>query len=181
MTIVKISRDAVLMDATKDSIGRGALAGLVAAVVGGVLLQVAHMSTPDGVRQSAILLVANAVHSHADAVGWVAYLVYGALIGAGFGWLLSRQKVAEGSDLVWGGLYGAFWWIFSSLVIIPALHGIGPMTPAAIDLIRGASVAWFAANIVWGVIMGGLSAALVARRAREAEQGVVHHRPPRAA
>jgi hypothetical protein len=169
------------MDVTKDSIGRGALAGLVAAVAGGVLLQLAHMSTPDGVRESAMLLVAGAVHSRADAVGWVAYLVYGALIGAGFGWLLSRQKLAEGSDLIWGGLYGAFWWIFSSLVIIPALHGIGPMMPAAIDLIRDASVAWFAANIVWGVLMGGLYAALVARRTREAEQGVVDHRPPRAA
>jgi len=177
---VKIDRDALLMNVTKDSIGRGALAGLVAAVPAGVLLQLAHMSTPDGVRQPAILLVGNAVHARADVVAWVAYLVYGALIGAGFGWLLSRQKVAEGSDLVWGGLYGAFWWIFSSLVFIPALHGIGPMTPAAIDLIRGASVAWFAANIVWGVIMGGVYAALVARRAREAEPGIVD-RPRRAA
>jgi len=142
-------------------IERGAAAGLIGGVVSGVLLQLTHMITPAGVPASAMRLVADAVHVAELPAAWIAYLIYAALIGAGFGALLARQHVGEGSGIVWGVLYGGFWWIVSGLVVIPALHGVGPLTPAAVDLIRSASLPWFAAMLVNGAFTGGVYAILM--------------------
>jgi hypothetical protein len=138
----------------------GATAGLAGGVVSGMLLQLTRMTTPDGVRASAMRLVAGAVHTVSVPLAWLAYLVYAALIGAAFGWLLARQRVGGGSGVIWGGLYGGFWWIVSGLVVIPILHAVGPLTPAAVDLVRPASAPWFAAMVVDGAVLGGVYAAL---------------------
>src|SRR5437762_7546938 len=89
-------------------IEKGAAAGLIGGVVSGVLLQLTHMITPAGVPASAMRLVADAVHVAELPAAWIAYLIYAALIGAGFGALLARQHVGEGSGIVWGVLYGGF-------------------------------------------------------------------------
>jgi hypothetical protein len=146
------------------SIGIGAAAGLVGGLVSGVLLQFTRMTTLDGATAPAMRLVADAAHVTGTPAGWIAYLVYTALLGAIFGWLLASQEVGEGSGIVWGALYGGVWWIVSGLVIIPVLHGVGPLTPAAVDLIRGASFPWFAAMVVDGAFTGGIYAVAVHQR-----------------
>jgi len=154
------------------SIETGATAGLAGGIVSGVLLQLARMTTPDGVRAPAMRLVAGAVHTASVPLAWLAYLVYAALIGAAFGWLLARQRVGGGSGVVWGALYGGFWWIVSGLVVIPGLHAVGPLTPAAVDLVRPASLPWFAAMLVDGAVLGGVYT-VIRRRPPSGFAGVV--------
>lgn len=149
---------------TKQSVGIGAAAGLLAGIVSGGLLQLVRMTTMEGLRRPAMALVAGAVHTARPPLAWAGYLVYAALIGAAFGALLGRQDVGESAGVVWGVLYGAFWWIVSGLVIIPALYGVGPLTPAAVDVIRNASLPWFAAMLLNGAVLGGAYALLAHRR-----------------
>ena len=149
---------------TTRSLGIGAAAGLVAGIVSGGLLQLMRMTTMEGLRQPAMTLVAGAVHTARPPLAWAGYVVYAALIGAAFGALLGRQDVGEGAGVVWGVLYGAFWWIVSGLVVIPALYGVGPLTPAAVDVIRNASLPWFAAMLLNGGVLGAAYALLAHRR-----------------
>jgi hypothetical protein len=148
---------------TKRSIGKGATAGLLGGVVSGALLQLARMTAPDGARVPAMRLVAGAVHSASAPAAWLAYLVYAVLTGAAFGRLLARQEVGEGSGIVWGALYGGFWWIVSGLVVIPILYGVAPLTPVAVDVVRPGALPWFAAMLVDGAVLGGVYA-IIARR-----------------
>jgi len=140
------------------SIEVGAVAGLVGGIASGVLLQLTRMTAASGAQAPAMALVADAAHVAETPAAWIVYLVYTALVGAAFGALLARQDVGEGSGIVWGVLYGGFWWIVSGLVVIPLLHGVGPLTPAAVDIIRGASLPWFAAMLVDGAFTGGVYA-----------------------
>jgi hypothetical protein len=161
---------------TKTSIEMGAVAGVIGGVVSAGLLQLAHMTTSEGVRGPAMGLVAGAVHTARAPLAWAGYLVYAAFVGAVFGWLLKYEDVGA-SGAVWGLLYGGFWWIVSGLVVIPALYGIGPMTPGAVDVIRGASLPWFLAMLLDGVVLGMAYALLMHRRpAREADTSVVTRR-----
>src|SRR5262249_53390255 len=139
-------------------------AGVLGGIVSGVLLQLAPMTTADGSRAPAMGLIAGAVHTGHAPLAWLAYLVYTVLLGAAVGWLLHSQQVGEGSGVVWGVLYGGFWWIVSGLVVIPAFYGAGPLTPAAVDVIRNASLPWFAAMLVNGGLMGGAYAVLMHQR-----------------
>jgi hypothetical protein len=158
----------------------GAVAGLVGGLVSAVLLQLLRVSTDAGTRAPAMRLVAGTVHSATNAAAWIGYLVYAVIIGGLFGWLLWKQDVEEGTGLVWGALYGAFWWIASGLVVIPALRGIAPFTPAAVDVVRFAALAWFAAMIVDGLLLGGIYATL-ARRLGGGESSVAAAKTRRAA
>lgn len=160
----------------RTSVAAGAAAGLAGGILSGVLLHVTHMLTPEGVEGPAMGLVEGAVHTAREPLAWAGYLVFAALIGAGFGWLLRRQEVSEGFGLVWGVLYGAFWWIVSGLVLIPALYGVGPMTPAAVNVIRNASLPWFAAMLLDGAVLGGLFALLVHRRPPRTQTDTVSRR-----
>jgi hypothetical protein len=139
----------------------------VSGVVSGVLLQSVHMTTMEGVRTPAMALVGGAVHTGRTPLAWVGYLVYAVLIGAAFGWLLASQRVYAGAGLVWGVLYGAAWWIVSSLLIIPSLYGVPPLTPAAVDVVRNASLPWFGAMLLDGGVLGA------------AYVGFMNGRPPR--
>lgn len=163
----------------KRSVAAGVAAGVVAGVVSGVLLELVRVTTMEGVRQPAMGLVAGAAHTARTPLAWAAYLVYAAVIGAAFGWLLRWQRVGAGSGVVWGVLYGGFWWIVSGLVVIPSLYGVAPMTPAAVDVIRNASLPWFAAMLLAGGVLGGVYTLLVHRRSPTAHDEAL--KTPRAA
>ena len=164
---------------TKRNVWNGAVSGLVGGVVSGILLQLARTTTPDGIRAPAMTLVAGAAHTTRAPLAWLAYLVYAVLIGAAFGWLLGRQDVTGGSSVIWGVLYGGFWWIASGLVVIPVLYGAGPFTPAGVDVIRNASLPWFAAMLLHGGVLGATYALMTYRRPPRPRADVVT--TPRAA
>ena len=106
---------------------------------------------------------------------------------AGLAWLtlvpllLVVRTASPRRAFAWGALYGAFWWIASGLVLIPALRGIAPFTPAAVDVVRVASFPWLAAMIVNGLVLGGVFATLARRLTARAESGVAAPATRRAA
>src|SRR6185436_14812561 len=124
-------------------------------VVSGGLLGLVRMTTIEGVRQPAMGLIAGAVHSARMPLAWSAYLLYATLIGAGFGGLLGRQRVGLGSGVVWGVLYGAFWWIVSGLGLIPALYGQAPLTPSTAPSRSIAANQGIEAMLLDGAVLGG--------------------------
>ena len=52
-------------------------------------------------------------------------LVVAALMGAGLGLLIWCQRPGAGETLVWGLVYGAFWWYLGPLTLLPLLRGQG--------------------------------------------------------
>ena len=48
-------------------------------------------------------------------------ILVGALLGAGFGLLIRRQRHGVGESLFWGMSYGIFWWVLGHLTLIPLL------------------------------------------------------------
>jgi len=149
---------------TTKSVEAGAMAGLAGGLVSAGLLQLTRMTTMEGVRQPAMGLVAGAAHTTRTPLAWAAYLMFSVLIGIAFGWLLRRHEVDGGPGLVWGVLYGAAWWIVSGLVVIPALYCVAPLTPVAVEVIRNASLPWFAAMLLNGGVLGGMYGMLSRRR-----------------
>ena len=52
-------------------------------------------------------------------------LIFGGLIGLGFGLALGRAILTTGSGLMWGVAYGLLWWITRTLTLGPLLSGAG--------------------------------------------------------
>lgn len=131
-------------------IAAGAAGGLIAGVALDIVMRL--MPARDG--GSMIAFGAHTVHASSALAGWLAYLVYGVVIGAVFGWLLHTQRLDDLSSMVWGGLYGVGWGIVASLVLIPALRGAWPFSIAAVDQGREIALPLLIGHVVYGVILG---------------------------
>ena len=97
----------------------GILPGVLAGVAGGLVLgsTMAELGILEGVGQVVGLNTALA--------GFVLVLVVAALMGAGLGLLIWYQRPGAGETLVWGLVYGAFWWYLGPLTLLPLLRGQG--------------------------------------------------------
>ncbi len=97
----------------------GILPGVLAGVAGGLVLgsTMAELGILEGVGQVVGLNTALA--------GFVLVLVIAAIMGAGLGLLIWYQRPGAGETLVWGLVYGAFWWYLGPLTLLPLLRGQG--------------------------------------------------------
>src|SRR5215207_9621941 len=89
----------------------GALAGLVGGLAFGVMMALMTAPTPDGGQMPMMGMVAMVVRSDSLAIGWLYHLFNSAVIGAIFGWLLGSRALTYASGAIWGGIYGAVWWV----------------------------------------------------------------------
>lgn len=101
-----------------------AVTGAAAGVVGGLVFGAAMASV------GTLPTVASIVHTSSPVIGFALHMVFAVVIGAGFGQLVAHQHVQAGETLIWGLLYGAFWWFLGPLTLLPLLRG----TPVAWDL-----------------------------------------------
>ena len=99
---------------------RDALAGAVAGLAGGAVFGAAMGLV--GTLPS----VAQIVRSDSATVGFVLHMAIAAILGAGFGLLVSRQRALVGETLFWGLLYGVFWWFLGAQTLLPILSGRPP-------------------------------------------------------
>ena len=97
----------------------GILPGVLAGVAGGLVLgsTMAELGILEGVGQ--------VVGLNTVLAGFVLVLVVAALMGAGLGLLIWYQRPGAGETLVWGLVYGAFWWYLGPLTLLPLLRGQG--------------------------------------------------------
>jgi hypothetical protein len=148
----------------RDGVAAGLVAGVIGGIASGIVLRVAPMTTAAGARAPALRLVAGAVHTASLPLAAAVYVVYGAALGALFGWLVGGQRLRAGAGVVWGVLYGVLWWLVSLAIVIPALRGLAPLTPAAVDAVRAGGVWWLAAMLLQGAVVGAVYALLGRQR-----------------
>jgi hypothetical protein len=138
-------------------IATGVAGGLVAGLVFAVVMRV--VPGPNG---SMIASAARAVHLARPLAGWLAYLIYGGLIGGLFGWLLRNQRLGDTSAMLWGALYGLAWWIVAGLILVPIARGSWPFSTLAVDQSREFALPLLIGHIVYGGVLG-LACSTIAR------------------
>ncbi|MCA1850741.1 MAG: hypothetical protein LC672_06760, partial [Acidobacteria bacterium] len=102
------------------------MAGLIAGVVFGMMMQMMSAPTPQGGQMPMMQMVAMVVRSDSMVVGWLYHLFNSAVIGALFGLALGGRAQSYGAGLGWGALYGLFWWVLGGQILMPVFLGMPP-------------------------------------------------------
>jgi len=144
----------------------GGLAGLMAGVVFGVMMQMMNVPTPQGGQMPMMAMVAMVVGSSSPAVGWIYHLFNSVVIGAIFGWLIGNRALSAGNGLGWGVLYGVAWWILGAQILMPVALGMSPFAPIMMPPIRMVAMGSLIGHMIYGLVLGGLVAVFSARLAR---------------
>lgn len=139
-------------------IGMSVVAGLLAGIVFGVMMQMTMAPTPDGGRMAMIAMVGQIVDSPTAAVGWLYHLFNSAVIGGLFGWLLSNRVHGYTSGFGWGAAYGLVWWILGGLILMPMLLGMSAFAPLLMPEMRMVAMNSLIGHLIYGVILGGIVA-----------------------
>lgn len=114
-TVLPIDRDRVLVGRARS---RGTLAaGAVAGLVGGVVFGAAMAAL------GTLATVASIVRADSPVVGLIVHLAVAALVGIGFAVVVADQRAAVADVLLWGLVYGVFWWLVGPLTLLPLTLG----------------------------------------------------------
>ncbi|HEY0812595.1 MAG TPA: hypothetical protein VGE11_04890, partial [Pseudonocardia sp.] len=114
-----------------NTVGGAATAGALAGIAGGLVFGAAMAAV------GTLPTVASIVRTGSPEVGFVLHMVFAVLIGAAFGVLVAHQHVQAGETVIWGLVYGMFWWFLGPLTLLPLLAG----RPVAWDLADAKAVA----------------------------------------
>lgn len=139
----------------------GGVAGLIAGVVFGLMMQAMNAPTPDGGQMPMMAMVAMVVGSTSIAVGWLYHLFNSAVIGALFGWLFGARLASIGSGLGWGAAWGLVWWIVGGLILMPIALGMTPFAPLMMAPMRPVAMGSLMGHVVYGLILGATYAAMI--------------------
>ena len=153
----------------QSRIGAGALCGLLAGVVFGLMMQMMLAPTPEGGSAPMMMMVASVIRSNSIAAGWVYHLFNSIVIGGIFGWLLGSRAVSVGTGLGWGAIYGFGWWILGGQILMPLALGMPPFASIAMASMRMVGIASLIGHLIYGLILGGVYPAFV-RTARPVAQ-----------
>ena len=148
----------------QSRIAWGAIAGLIAGVVFGMMMQMMNAPTPEGGQMSMMAMVAMVVRSSSIGVGWAYHLFNSAVIGAIFGWLFAARATTAGSGSGWGLLYGFAWWILGGQILMPLALGMPPFASVMMPPMRMVAVGSLIGHAVYGLILGGLFPVFVRSR-----------------
>ncbi|MBI3975574.1 MAG: hypothetical protein HY334_04200 [Armatimonadetes bacterium] len=92
----------------RGGIAPGALAGLLGGAISAAALS----------RLGALPPTASLVRADAAAAGFVLHVLFGIVLGAGFGVLVWHQRAGAGETLFWGLTYGALCWFLGPLTLM---------------------------------------------------------------
>jgi uncharacterized membrane protein YagU involved in acid resistance len=106
--------------AGRPSAARAVAAGAPAGVVGGLGFGAA-------MAQLGVLpTVASLVGLGSPRAGFAVHLAISAVVGAGFGLMVRRQRCGPGELMFLGAAYGVLWWCIGPLTLLPLALGQGP-------------------------------------------------------
>ncbi len=131
------------------------VAGLLAGVVFGLMMQMMTAPTPEGGEVPMMLMVAKIVGSESLAIGWLYHLFNSAVIGAVFGWLLGERVLTYSAGFGWGALYGAVWWVLGGLILMPVFLGMALFAPLTMPPMRLVALGSLIGHLIYGLILGG--------------------------
>lgn len=161
----------------RSKTGAGIVAGLLAGLAYGIVMQIVTVPVPmaaegtqmsggggmpmsGGDRMPMMAMVAQVVRSDSLAVGWIFLLIMGMAMGAVFAWVLGDRASRIGGGLAWGLLYGIFWWVLGTLILMPILLGMSAFAPLTMAPMRPGAMWSLAAYLLSGPILGAVFAGL---------------------
>ncbi|GAA1287742.1 hypothetical protein Psi02_70390 [Planotetraspora silvatica] len=105
--------------------------------------------------------VAAIVRTDSIPLAFAVHMLFAAIIGAGFGVLVVRQRAQARELLFWGLVYGALWWFLGPLTLLPILLG----RPVTWDVASGQALL---PSLIGHLVYGAVTAAAFAflRRSR---------------
>jgi hypothetical protein len=133
----------------------GGVAGLLAGVVFGIMMQMMKAPTPDGGQVPMMAMVAMVVRSESLAVGWIYHLFNSAIIGALFGLFLGvRAEAGSSTGAAWGVLWGLVWWVIGGLILMPLLLGMPAFASLRMPPMRPVAMGSLVGHLIYGTILG---------------------------
>jgi uncharacterized membrane protein YagU involved in acid resistance len=108
----------LVSEAPRTTLVAGAVSGAVAGIAGGLVFG-ASMAV-----YGMLPTVASIVHTRSAVVGFCVHMLFAVVIGAGFGVFVVRQRVRVRETMLWGTIYGAFWWFLGPQTLLPLLRGM---------------------------------------------------------
>ncbi len=163
------------------------LSGALAGLAGGSVFGAAMVEL--GVLDSIASVVRE---DDSVALGVIVHMSIAAVVGAGFGALVSRQRLDAGETIFWGVSYGALWWFAGPLTLRPLLVGEGitwdlpsaqaafpPLlghllyeasTGLALLAVRRASLDWATLGALVRGALAGLAAGLIVGRLLDVQE-----------
>lgn len=132
----------------------GVVSGLLAGLALDALMRAFTVRAPDGTAITMIGYVGRAIHPSGPWIGWVAYVLYGAVIGGVFAYILSDQTLGARLGAFWGVVYGLGWWVIACAAFVPILIGHFPFGEEAREALRQVAFPLFAGHVVYGSILG---------------------------
>ena len=134
----------------------GAVAGIAAGLVFGVMMQMMSAPTPDGGAMPMMAMVAMVVRSQSLVVGWLYHLLNSAVIGALFGALLGGRAHEYLGGLRWGAVWGVIWWVLGALILMPILLGMPTFAALRMPPMRPVAMGSLVGHLVYGLILGAV-------------------------
>jgi hypothetical protein len=148
----------------RSKMGAGIVAGLLAGVAFGFMMQRIYTPSPMGGQMSMLAMMARVVRSDEVAAGWLYLLVNSVVMGGVFGLVLGDRASRLGRGLVWGALYGLVLWLLGALVLMPLLLDMEIFAPLTMAPMRRGAWLSLGAHAISGLILGGAFALLVRPR-----------------
>ena len=118
---------------------RGAFAGLLGGIVFGVWMA----------EKGVLLAIASMAGGSSPVLGLVMHLLLSMVIGASFAVLFSRIAVGLIPSILWGLVYGFFWWFLGPLTLMALMMGGGLQWTAS-------AVAGTLPSLIWHLVFGGV-------------------------
>jgi hypothetical protein len=128
-----------------SSVKHRIIGGVVGGVAGGLVFG-AMMG-----MMGMLPMVASVIGSQSPLVGFLYHMFNSVIIGAVFGLIFGGLSHTYGQGAAWGLLYGAIWWVFGPLVLMPLMLGMGlqfgmALTPPMLMSLVG--------HLIYGLITG---------------------------
>lgn len=136
------------------TIGVGVVSGVLGGLVLDGVMRVLSIHTPDGSTISMIGYLGAAIYPPDPWIGWLAYLLYGAVIGGMFAYIVGDRMIGERTAAFWGGVYGCGWWVVACAILLPTLLRVMPFGEDARGALRQVAVPLLGGHIVYGGILG---------------------------
>lgn len=133
----------------------GILAGLIAGVPFGIMMQLMRAPTPEGSQVPMMMMVAMVVRSDSLLAGWLYHLFNSAVIGALFGGVVGTAAAASGGrSVALGAGWGVLWWVVGALILMPLFLGMPAFAALRMPPMRPVAMGSLAGHLIYGVVLG---------------------------
>jgi xanthosine utilization system XapX-like protein len=148
---------------------QGALAGLIAGVLFGLMVQIFSVRTPAGSRVFLMELINQMSGMRSLVIGWAFHLFDCAVIGGIFGALMGPKIHGTKDGIKYGVACSMAWWILGGLFFMPIFLGLSVFSPQTLEPLEPVAVQSLIGHLLFGLLFGGVFAAIRTRTHAEVQ------------